>query len=139
MYLRKPLEFIYRKKKESSLNISFGWIFVIIAIWSLVAYLLLSNGLVSDLVVTLLFIPVVPVFIFYIVQGSIDKVVESNFSSSEWISTYFPAFSSSASSEWVSKLLDGIYYGLLYFYIYLFVLASVIMPVQMVIYVVQNS
>lgn len=138
MYLKKPLEFIYRKRKDSSLNLSYRWFFIIIAIWSFFAYVLFSSGLVSEQVVMLLFIPVVPVFVLYIIQGPIEKIVKSDISSLEWISSYFPVFLKFSYSEQISKFLDGIYYGSLYLYIYSFILASVAIPVQMVRYVIQS-
>lgn len=138
MYLKKPLEFICRKRKDSSLNLSYRWFFIIIAIWSFFAYVLFSSGLVSEQVVMLLFIPVVPVFVLYIIQGPIEKIVKSDISSLEWISSYFPVFLKFSYSEQISKFLDGIYYGSLYLYIYSFILASVAIPVQMVRYVIQS-
>lgn len=138
MFLKKPLEFIYRKREASRLSLSYVSFFMIIVMLSFLGYALLSSGLVSEQVVILLFIPVVPVFVLYIIQGPIERIVKSDFSSLEWISEYSPVFSSFSYSEQVSKLLDGIYYSFLYLYVYSFILASVAIPVQMVRYVIQS-
>lgn len=138
MFLKKPLEFIYRKREASRLSLSYVWFFMIIVMLSFLGYALLSSGLVSEQVVILLFIPVVPVFVLYIIQGPIERIVKSDFSSLEWISEYSPVFLSFSYSEQVSKFLDGIYYGSLYLYVYSFILASVAIPVQMVRYVIQS-